>query len=144
MADIIPDGAYGIWEIPKLKIKLPVYFSDAKHLQDVIDREESALIDRWLNAYRIVDHFGSEGMGGKGDWNIQQVMAGAYAYMTRPDGKYKYECYLTAIADVKTYGYSVCGRLLTPVSSKDILTACCVGIDSTRNYVAVFKYVKKL
>lgn len=141
--DKIPEGAYGIWCIPLLNVKLPVYFKpDQAHLQAVIDKEHSALIDNWGKAYRIVDHFGSDSMDGKGNWNIQKVIAGTVAYMIKPDGVYKYECYLTGIA--KVYPYMIEGRLLTPVSSLDILNACCVGVDSTHNYVAVFKFVRKI
>lgn len=143
MADKIPEGAYGIWYVPLIKVKLPVYFKpDAAHLQDVIDRENSALIDNWGKAYRIVDHFGSDSMDGKGIWNVQDIKAGTIAYMIKPDGWYKYECCLTGIA--KVYPYMIDGRVLLPMSSLDILCACCVGIDSTHNYVALFKYVRKI
>lgn len=127
-----------------LNIQMPVYPKGSLKKQQVVDNEESALIDPWINAYQIVDHFGSDGINGKGIWNMQQIMPGAVAYMTKADGCYQYECYLTAIADVKPYGYTVGGRLLTPLSSLDILNACCVGIDSSRNYVAIFKCKRKL
>ena len=140
----IPEGAYGVWYVPKLKVHLPVYFQGKETKQAVIDRGESALIDNWVNAYRIIDHFGSEGMEGKGIWNIQNVMPGAYAYMIKPDGKWMYECYMTGMVDVKTYGYMMCGRLVIPASSLDILNACCVGADSDRNFIAVFKRIKKI
>ena len=140
----IPKGAYGVWYVPKLQIQLPVYFKGNETKQAVIDREQCALIDNWVNAYRIVDHFGSEGMESKGDWNIQNVMPAARAYMIKPDGKYLYECYMTGLVDVKSYGYMMCGRLVTPASSLDILNACCYGADSTKNFIAVFKQKKKL
>lgn len=140
----IPKNAYGVWSVPSLNIQLPVYLKNNSTRQQIVDNKESALIDPWVNAYRICDHFCSVGLNGKGVWSMQQIMLGAEAYMTKPDGCYQYECYMTAIADVQSYGYTVGGRLLTPLSSLDILNVCCVGLDSKRNYVAVFRCKRKL
>lgn len=140
----IPTGAYGVWSVPSLNLQLPVYLKGNTPRQQIVDAKESALIDPWVSAYRICDHFCSVGLKGKGVWNMQQILLGAEAYMTKPDGCYQYECYMTAIADVKPYGYTVGGRLLTPLSSLDILNACCVGLDTTRNYVAIFRCKRKL
>ena len=140
----IPNGAYGIWHVPSLNIQIPVYLKNNSTRQQIVDKKESALIDPWVNAYRIADHFCSVGLNAKGIWNMQQIMVGAEAYLTKADGTYQYECYMTAIADVQSYGYTVGGRLLTPLSSLDILNACCVGLDSKRNYVAIFRCKRKL
>lgn len=140
----IPKGAYGVWSVPSLNIQIPTYFKQNSKRQKIVDDKESALIDPWVNAYQIADHFCSTGINGKGVWNMQQIMVGTDAYFTKEDGIFQYECYMTALADVQPYGYTVGGRLLTPLSSLDILNACCVGLDSKRNYVAIFRCKRKL
>ena len=140
----IPKGAYGVWSVPSLNIQIPVYLKQNSKKQKIVDDKESALIDPWVNANQIADHFCSVGLNGKGIWNMQQIMVGSDAYLTKEDGTYQYECYMTAIADVQPYGYTVGGRLLTPLSSLDILNTCCVGLDSKRNYVAIFRCKRKL
>lgn len=90
----IPKNAYGVWSVPSLNIQLPVYLKNNSTRQQIVDNKESALIDPWVNAYRICDHFCSVGLNGKGVWSMQQIMLGAEAYMTKPDGCYQYECYI--------------------------------------------------
>lgn len=139
----IPDKSLGIWQIPELNINIPVYAKSdvGKTDQQIVDDENSADWMRWGCAYQIGDHYNSQ--AGKGNWRIDKVKPLMLAYFFRKDGCHKYECYLTAVANVKSYGFVVCNQLLNPHSSKDILTACCVGGDSKRNFVAVFRYVGK-
>lgn len=138
----IPDGATALIWIPCLHIKMPIYTSpDQAHNQDVIDKEQSAIISHWCNACDIGDHLFSTGIDGKGEWNIQKVFSGAYAYYYTQGHKYLYECYLTAKADYNG-NYFTNGRLLTPCSSYDLILSCCAE-DVHHNFVAVFHRVKE-
>lgn len=138
----IPDGATALIWIPCLHIKMPVYTSpDQAHNQDVIDKEQSALLDHWGSAYDIGDHLFSTGIDGKGEWNIQKVFSGAYAFYYTRGHKYFYECYLTAKTEYNG-NYFTNGRLLTPCSSYDLILSCCAE-DSSHNFVAVFRRLKE-
>ena len=141
----IPDGAYGVLWIPCLQIRMPIYASpvdDHDHRQAVIDAEDSALLAHWGTAYEILDHFGSECVGSKGEWNIQKVFSGAYAFYYTKGHSYMYECYLTAMTAYDGNEY-INGRLLSPHSSYDLLTVCCAGNDSHHHYVAAFRRLKE-
>lgn len=138
----IPDGAYGVIWIPYLHIKMPIYTADIPYEQDVIDEEESALYYHWQSAYRIVDHAFSNGLNGKGEWDIQKVFAGAYAYLYTINGNYYYECYLTAKTDYRGDQEFYNNRLITPCSSYDIMLSCCAE-NTHRHFVAVFRRLKE-
>lgn len=140
----IPDNANGVWDIPELNITIPVYTAHikGKSEQAVTDDPDSACITPWGKAYTIGDHYGST--AGKGTWNISKVRPGMLGFFHKPDGMHRYECYVVHLADVKGFEiYSSDGHLIEPHSSKDIACASCVGGDSKRNYLAVFRYKGK-
>ena len=135
----IPAGALGIWQIPELDISIPVYAGSSvgKTVQQVIDDPHSAAWERWGKAYGIGDHYNSE--AGKSFWRVERIRPCMLAFFHRKDGIYKYECYSTHVADVKSYGWIVNNNIILPHSSKDIVCSCCVGGDSKRNYLACFR-----
>lgn len=138
----IPEGAIGVWRIESLNINQAVYKGIPKDWQKIVNKEESALLESWHQANMICDHHGSVGIGNKGRWNMSNVRLGDYAMFITPNKKSVYECYLTALVNVNRQGYySMNNKLLQPTSSKDIGCRCCVGTDSTRNYIAVFRYL---
>jgi len=137
----IPNGAVGVWQIPDLSVSVPVYApKQGKTEQQIIDAVNSASYVRWGCAYEIGDHYGALG----GAWRIDKIQPLMVAFFVKPEGTYRYECYRTCVADVKPYGYRIGSNPVNPYSSKDILCACCVGSDSSRNYLAVFRYVCKV
>lgn len=138
----IPQGAVGVWQIPDLNIVVPAFAPGKKTEQQIIDAENSASWVRWGCAYEIGDHYGSLVGGGK--WCIDKVTPLMVAFFVKKEGTYKYESYRTCVADVKPYGYRIGSNPVQPYSSKDILCAACVGSDSKRNYLAVFRYVCKM
>lgn len=140
---IIPEGSIGVWQIPELDISIPVYTKGKKSEQAIIDEENSAAYVHWMTAYQVADHYDSK--AGRGKWRIDKVHPLTLGYFVKPDGTYKYECYRTCVADVKAYGiYTVCGVVVTPYSSKDIMCNCCVASDNKRNFIAVFRYLSKM
>ena len=92
----------------------------------------------------IGDHYASGSSFAGGRWCMEKIQPLATAYFKQRDGIFRYECYQTAVADVK-YGYYYIGNLIfSPTSSKDIINSCCVESDSKRNYLAIFRYVGKV
>lgn len=140
----IPDRAYGVIWIPCLNIKMPMYTPESNthdNRQAIIDEEESALYSNWGTAYQIGDHEFSVGTDGKGEWDIQKVFAGAYAYLFTANGKYYYECYMTGKTEYDGNEY-INGRLLTPSSSYDIMAYCCAE-DVDHHFIAAFRRLKE-
>lgn len=136
----IPDGAYGVLWIPCLNIRMPVYtadVSDHEHEQAVIDDEQSALLDNWGTAYNICDHAFSEDENGN-EWNIQKIFCGAYAWLYTEEAHYFLECYMTGKTDYQGGSEFICGRLVIPCSSYDIMLSCCAE-DSHHHFIAVFR-----
>ena len=139
----IPDGAVGVWQIPELDISIPVYIRGKKSEQQIINDENSAAYVRWLTAYQVADHYDSK--AGRGKWRIDKVRPLMVAYFVKPNETLRYECYRTCVADVKAYGlYTIQGIAVTPYSSRDIMCNCCVGSDSRRNFLAVFRYLGRM
>ena len=53
----IPDGAYGVWQIPELNIMIPLYLGSTKDkTMVIIDAENSASIRRFGAGRIIEDH----------------------------------------------------------------------------------------
>lgn len=127
----------GSIEIPCLKIKMPFFSTEEATMQDVIDEEQSALLYQWQQALRIVDHAFSEDENGN-EWNIQKIFPGAYAIIKIDGRKFFYECYMTAKTDYKYDQEFVNGRLITPVSSYDILLSCCAE-NRDHHFIAIFR-----
>lgn len=128
---------YGTIEIPAIKIEMPFFIPENETEQAIIDNENSALYYQWINAYRIVDHAFSTDENGN-EWNIQKIFPGAYAIINIDDKKYFYECYLSAKTDYKYDQEFINGRLITPISSYDIMLSCCAE-NSDHHFIAIFR-----
>ena len=136
----IPEDAYGVIWIPCLNVRMPVYTSpvnDHEHRQAVIDDDQSALISNWGTAYEILDHAHSEDPNGN-QWAIQKIFSGAYAWLFTHDSTYYLECYMTGKTDYIEGSEYLCGRLVTPCSSYDIMVCCCAE-DIHHHFIAVFR-----
>ena len=140
----IPAGSVGLWYIPSISVCIPVYNAKTWDAQKVIDAENSAAFCRYSSCMDIGDHYASGSSFAGGRWCMEKIQPLATAYFKQKDGITRYECYQTAVADVK-YGYYYIGnRQYLPGSSKDIINSCCVGSDSKRNYLATFRYVGRI
>lgn len=128
---------YGNIEIPAIKIKMPFFIPENESKQTIIDNENSALYYQWQNAFRITDHAFSTDKNGN-EWNIQKIFPGAYAIININGKKYFYECYLSAKTDYKYDQEFINGRLITPISSYDIMVACCAE-NSDHHFIAIFR-----
>lgn len=140
----IPTKSAGVWYVPSIKVCVPVYSVSAYSAQEVINAENSAAYSRYGACMDIGDHYNSKTNNGKGAWCIDKVTPLDTAYFKKPDGIYKYECYQTAVADVKYGWYMIGNSIISARSSKDIINSSCVGKDSKRNFIAIFRYVCKI
>lgn len=135
----IPEGADGVWRIPRLHVVVPVY--SGRNGQEIVDREYSAHISQIGIGRAIADHAGSENrMGGK-VWYMQNVEIGDEAFFELPGKTEEYECYLVAIVDFNTWGLTINGKLIVPYSSTDILCRSCTDETGEQNYIAIFKKI---
>lgn len=135
----IPEGAYGVWRIPKLHVVVPVY--SGRNAQEIVDREYSAHIRQLGIGREIADHAGSENRMGVKVWYIERVSIGDKAFLELPGKTEEYECYLLAIVDWHTWGLTINGKQVMPYSSTDILCRSCVDETAEQNYIAIFKKV---
>ena len=139
----IPDGAYGVWQIPDLDIVLPLYkgLGQAK-TQEIIDKANSASI-RSFGAGRIIeDH--AESKTGNGRWQIGKVVPDMAGFLILSDKTERYVCNRVARAYRHPTCFTVDGVGFYPRSATDILCACCANDNATEVYLAAFKYKGKM
>ena len=135
----IPDKAIGVWVIPDLNVRIPVYSYKLSNPQAVVDAEKSACWQPYCNAYLLSDHAGSEG-----SWYMERVTLDMEAYFVRPTYTMMYRCYALFRADKYSWGYTQNGSMVMPRSSKDILCSSCVDSKGKEVYLAQFKEVMKV
>lgn len=137
----IPGNAVGVWVIPDLKVSVPVYKDthNVKQNTQIIDAENSALYQPYLQAYIISDHAGSSDT-----WFMQKATLDMDAYFVRPYGTTHYLCYTLLRADYHTWGYTQNGAMVIPRSSKDMFCASCTDNTGKEAYLAVFKEAGKV
>ena len=136
----IPEGAYGVWQVPCIGTRTPLYISKGTG-QNIIDAEDSALYQRYGKGYAIYDHAWSE--VGNGCWCVEQMEVGCGAFLCR-EGKPEicYEC--TAIYLTKQNGtlYKCRGSNIT-IGKNEIMCLSCAEDDGWV-YVAVFEKVGEM
>ena len=142
----VPEGAYGVWQIPDLNIMMPVYKTNSSNtVQAVIDKEESACMYPYGCGKIIADHADSKYHKSKGKWQIGKVRPDYVAFFVKADGKTdRYVCNQVARVDVHRHGYTLDGQGIYPHSATDIICICCANSKGTENYWAVFKYKGKM
>lgn len=135
----IPDGAYGVWQIPDLDIVIPLYKSSGKaNAQKIVDLENSASIRPWGCGRIIEDHAYSK--AGNGKWQIRNVLPDMLGFLVLPDKTEQYVCNRVLRAKRFNTCFTCDGVGVYPRSATDILCACCATSDATEVYIAAFKY----
>lgn len=125
---VIPDNAYGVWQVPALEIDVPLYTSTHGNGQDVVDREGAALVRGWGKGKAICDHADSQ--HGDSYWNVNQMQVGGSAFLITADGTLWYRCDM--ICRVKNTGT---GYICTPtghtvhVQQDDVICLSCTDED---------------
>lgn len=139
----IPEGAYGVWQIPELDIVIPLYQgAGSKKTQEIVDKENSASIRKFGVGRVIEDHADSK--AGKGKWRIGNVTPDMVGFLVLPDRTERYICNRV----LRAIRYDTCftcdGVGVYPRSATDILCVCCAKADATEVYIAAFKYKGKM
>lgn len=137
----IPDGAYGIFQVPDLNVSLPVFFAYGTG-QEIVDAENSGVI-RDFGAGRLIgDHAGSE-IGG-GVWRVEKMNLDCSAFLITEQGTERYQCYMMVRCYCTGYAYVLDGQALFPHHATDIICASCANYDGSEVYLAFFKLVGRL
>ena len=139
----IPEGAYGVWQIPELNIVMSLYKGAGQHkVQEIVDRENSASIRKFGVGQIIEDHVDSK--AGRGIWQIGKVVPDMAGFLILPDRTEQYVC--NRVVRAKRYNtcFTCDGVGVYPRSATDILCVCCATADATEVYIAAFKYKGKL
>ena len=138
----IPEGAYGVWQVPEYDIMIPVY-QPAKHtydvVQKVVDDENSATIRKWGAGRIIEDHAGSISMNGKGRWDVSDFKPDTVAFLVVPGKTYCYACKMVCRAFRQNTCEMYDGKPLWPRYNTDIMCASCADREGKETYIATFK-----
>jgi len=135
----IPDGAYGVWQIPELDIMIPLYKGPSKaKTQKIIDKENSASIRSWGCGRIIEDH--AESVAGRGKWQIGKVLPDMLGFLVLPDKTEQYVCNRVLRAKRFNTCFTCDGVGVYPRLVTDILCVCCATGDASEVYIAAFKY----
>ena len=136
----IPEDAVGIWQVPELGTSSPLYAGEQIG-QEIVDREDSALIRSFGRGRIICDHLDSR-VGG-GIWNVGEMKVGSTAFLILPDRTLSYRCTAVWIVKDGAYSYTWNGAAVWPAHSTDIMCASC-AITEGENYLACFEYVGEM
>ena len=134
----IPEGAYGVWQVPDLDIMIPVYSATNANAQKIIDDELSATIRKFGAGRIIEDH--AESNAGQGRWQIGRVTPDMVGFLILKDKTEQYVCNRVLRAYRHPTCYTCDGVGVYPRSATDILCVCCACDDATEVYIAAFKY----
>ena len=131
---VIPDGSYGVLQVPAMELDLPLYTSGGND-QTVVDRDDSALIRRWGEGLLIADHAGSR--HGDARWYVNAMQVGGTVFLVTRDETAAYHC--TAILQGENTGtaYAYGGREIWPKHDQILCVSC--GRDNT-TYIAILEY----
>lgn len=135
----IPEGAYGVLQIPSIGVDAPLY--EGRDFQSIIDDENSALIRRYKRGYYIGDHAGSE-VGG-GFWYVEDIRVGSGAFIVR-DGEptQAYLCTSVYFCHQNGWNWAYHGTNVNPTANGFICASCSDYDDWV--YLACFEFVENM
>lgn len=132
--------AYGVWQVPCIGTRSPLYFTRGS-MQEIIDEENAALIRRYGKGYAIYDH--ADSYVGLGYWRVDEMQVGCGGFLCR-EGKPEavYECTAIYLAEQKGDAYYWHGKKLAP-GENEILCLSCADEDGWV-CVAVFEFIGEM
>ena len=139
-AATIPDGAYGVWQVPSIETNSPVYAGTVQNGQAIIDEENSALILDYGKGKAILDHAYSEVAGGT--WDVSEMKVGEPGFLITEDGTYIYQCVGICLAKQSSNKYHFAGVTIYP--EKDDIVCISCAEDDGWVYLAYYKFQSKL
>lgn len=139
----IPNGAYGVWQVPELDIMIPVYSATNATAQKIIDDENSATIRKWGVGRIIEDHLESISMNHRGIWNVGEFKPDTVGFLVTPKTTYRYITKSVCRAIRQNTCYMLDGVPQWPRYSTDIFCISCTDGTAKEVYLAAFKYAGK-
>ena len=135
----IPDGAYGVFQIPSIGTDSPLY--QGRDYQGIIDDEDSALLYKYKRGWLVADHSGSE--VGDGYWYVEDIRVGSGAFLIR-EGQPEIAYFCTAVyfCHQNGWNYAYHGQNVNPTANGMMCVSCSEVEDWV--YVAVFEYVGEM
>lgn len=140
----IPDGAYGVWQVPELNIMIPLYQGNNATAQKLVDNENSACIQQFGVGKIINDHAESVSTNGKGIWRVNEFLPDTQAFLATKNVTYQYSCKYVCRAYLHTHAYILDGQSIYPRKATDILCCGCATADASEVYIACFKYIGEM
>ena len=137
----IPEGAYGVWQIPELEITIPVYIPKHNTYTEglaIVDADNSATYRICGVGHIIEDHANSQ--AGRGTWQIGKVHPDTLGFLITAQKTEKYVCNRVVRAQRHTNCFTVDGVGFWPRSATDILCMGCATEDAKEVYIAAFKF----
>lgn len=137
-----PVDCWGVFQVPVLGTRSPLYEAPPSEWQDVIDAENSALIYNYGKGYAILDHAGSE-MNSGHIWAVEDMQVGRGGFLCREGKPEKcYECTAIYLAQQNVNGYWYHGKKIVP-DANAIVCVSCTDTDGWV-YVAYFEYIGEM
>lgn len=135
----IPEGAYGVLQIPDIGTNSPLY--EGRDFQSIIDNEDSALIRKYKRGWYIGDHAGSE--VGEGYWYVENIHVGCGAFIIREgQPEQAYLCTSVYFCHQNGWDYAYHGKNVNPTANGFICVSCSEWDDWS--YVAIFEYIGEM
>ena len=139
----IPEGAYGMLQIPAHDIMIPLYTGNNATAQKIVDAENSASYHRFYVGHVIADHADSKSSYAKGIWNVCEFHPDDVAFIVKEKETLQYNCLYVAHVYVNRSSYICNGQSVYPKQG-DIMMVSCANAKGTENYLAYFKYAGKM
>ena len=135
----VPEGAYGVLQIPSIGVDAPLF--EGRDFQQVIDDEDSALIRKYKKGYYIGDHSGSE-VGG-GYWYVEDIHVGCGAFLIRDGEPTKaYLCTSVYFCHQNGWNWAYHGQNVNPTANGFMCVSCSEWDNWV--YLAVFEFVDEM
>ena len=127
---VIPDGAWGVLQVPAMEISMPLYTGPD---QLIIDAENSALVRRWGDGILIADHAGSKHHGA--EWRVNDMQVGGACFVISHDETRAYRCTAILLGENTGTAYEYRGRTVTPDKYDVICISCGRGKETFIAYL---------
>ena len=140
----IPEGAYGVFQVPEHNIIIPLYKGNNATGQAIVDREYAADIEYFNGRWIIYDHAESVSINNKGIWDVSEFKPDTVAFLTTPKETicYSSKCVCRAVRQNTCFQYD--GKVIYPKSATDLMTASCCDSTGKEVYLAIFKECSRI
>ena len=134
-----PVDCWGVFQVPCIGTRSPLYEATPSEWQDVIDADNSALIRRYAKGYAIHDHAGSVLNSGH-LWRVEDMQVGCGGFLCREGkGEICYECTAIYLTEQRGNDFYWHNKAIRP--EQDCLICVSCADEDGWVYVAYFEMV---